>query len=452
MDKQIAFFNGIDARTGNYYNSPMMLVDLPSMFSATLNDKKHVVFLRKFIEYLKKPRLGTIFGIDPANIDQSGWGVIFHHTESLLVRESMSGMIKYRNGKIFEYFDGETKDSWLRRHGISPGSVDPNRVPYYLLIVGEPSHIPFEFQYQLDVQYAVGRLNFDNPKDYEIYTQSVIEHETSENLFLPKNFVVIGTSHPGDCATETSVEYLAKPVVEKVQMQTGWDCLPFLKKDATKRNILDLLSKNQNYSLIFSACHGLGFQLGDKDQLRFQGAWICQDWPGKGAVRNEHVLSGEDIQNFQLSGKVFFNFSCFGAGTPCRDDFSVIRRQIAPYSFTASLPKKLLSSPNGSALAYIGHVDRAWGYSFLWDDIDAQPQTLISTLSRILTGTRIGHALSEINIRYAELSTMLLDTLYNHEYKKTVPDAILHQAQLWVACNDSRNYVLLGDPAVLLTK
>jgi hypothetical protein len=63
--------------------------------------------------------------------------------------------------------------------------------------------------------------------------------------------------------------------------------------------------------------------------------------------------------------------ACFGAGTPKLDDFAHLvaepQAAIAPYAFVAALPKALLGHPNG-ALAIVGHVERAWSYSFLWEE------------------------------------------------------------------------------------
>ena len=93
----------------------------------------------------------------------------------------------------------------------------------------------------------------------------------------------------------------------------------------------------------------------------------------------------------------------------------------------------------------VGHIDRAWSYSFKWGEAGSQTITYQSALNRLMTGDTIGTAMDDLNIRYAEISTMLNNQVYKAEYEKV---DLLKLASLWTANNDARDYALVGDPAV----
>ena len=149
-----------------------------------------------------------------------------------------------------------------------------------------------------------------------------------------------------------------------------------------------------------------------------------------------------------------FSFACFSAATPCLDSFAGSRPHstppLTPIPFVAALPRRLLEHPGGPALAVIGHVDRAWGYSFAWPSAAAGAHTAAfeDTLRRLMLGDPLGYALEPLNQRYAELATTLCDELTSRHNGKHVDAAEL--AMLWTATHDARGYLLLGDPAACL--
>ena len=98
----------------------------------------------------------------------------------------------------------------------------PTKVPYYVTLVGGPDAIPFDFQYLLDVEYAVGRLAFDTPDLYRVYAEGVAAYETAAaGPRNTKEVVYWGTRHPGDRSTQMSADSLIRPLAEGAFMITS---------------------------------------------------------------------------------------------------------------------------------------------------------------------------------------------------------------------------------------
>jgi hypothetical protein len=340
---------------------------------------------------------------------------------------------------------------------MGPGPADPDKVPYYLLIVGDPEAIPYRFQNQLDVQYAVGRLHFDTLDEYAAYARSVVQAETGK-LALPKQATFFGVRTPGDKATELSADHMIKPLSAKLSAQSGWQINTLLEAQATKANLSDLINSGKTPALLYTASHGMGFPNNDPRQFPHQGALLCQEWPGPGkwkqAIPADFYFSADDVSSdARLLGSMAFFFACYGAGTPRWDEFaqqaSKQRAEIAPRAFLAQLPRRLLSHPKGGMLAVVGHVERAWGYSFMWDRAGEQLTTFESALLGLLADKPIGYALEYFNDRYAEISSDLTVMIEDLNFGGKVDEVAL--AGMWTANNDARAYVIIGDPAVRLS-
>lgn len=449
-------FNGIDASTGEPLTAPISVDELAAAARSQLarEENEH-----------RRTRL-LPFGADATRIDHAGWGVVVPHDVPVDVEAALAPLLELRRGQagpLFKRFDvrpGETARTWLARHGMGASDLDPEIVPYYLLLVGDPIQIPFELQYALSTRYCVGRLDLDLP-GLTAYAASIVRAELmpstrrrSVSYWAPKH----------DMATTMSAELLISPlfggaggrgsVRRPPAALVGATSSLALAGDATRAHLLDILHgrADERPALLFTASHGLGFPLDHPLQARDQGALLCQDWPGsRPPDRDAHYVAADHVgDDADVHGLVAFLFACYGAGTPAYENFQrdpeLPARPLAAVPFVSALPRRLLGHPRGGALAVVGHVERAWGCSLAQPGVGNQIVPFHGFIARTLAGEPVGHALRDLADRVAIHSTALLTGIQRGDLR---PHELIN---LWLERNDAQNYVLLGDPAARLTK
>ncbi len=378
---------------------------------------------------------------------------------------------------VLLYRPGERVNAWLARkpHGVAQTVVDPKRgVPFYLMLLGRPGplnrddaiYIPLNFQYALDFYWGVGRLIFSDASgqhrlaDYTSYAERVAAWESRADAAsrLSHEIAFFGTRHEEDTATIRSADELIAPLVDwsktsAIATEKGIGQTVYLAENATRNNLEKLLSASKPPALLFTASHGIGLPVSDRRLVMHQGALVTADFTGFGGIKRDHWMAGEDLDGMakaNVEGMIAFIFACYGAGCPQQDEFifdsAKQRPTIAPFPFMAQLPQRLLAK---GALAVLGHVERAWTYSFSGtENSKAQIQPFQDVIGRLLQGKPIGDATDQFNIVQGERSLTLAEELVAITYGATPDPSLL--SRLWIARNDARNYALLGDPAVKL--
>lgn len=410
---------------------------------------------------------------DPNNLAEAGWGILYGPGVGADIKKALQPLIDRRRAEakplvIFEpedFVPGEDAYQWLKRHKVSLNVVNPALgVPYYLMIVASPDAIPFEFQYVLDLYWAVGRVWFDTPDEFGRYAQSVVDYEKAEQVAARRHIALFAPEHDFDAATQLFTRQVAQPLcgvssgggVETVLgARMKYTLQPFLGETATKQHLTDIYcgaSPGGRPALLFSGGHGMQFNHGDALQLNTQGALVCQDWDRTGEITAKDWFAAADLPgDAQVHGLIQFMFACHGGGVPQFDNFDRLGgqpRRIAPGPFFSKLPQALLAHRNGGALAVVAHIERAWAYSFQGDGGLPQVQGFRNVLSRILAGQRIGEAMDTFNINWAAIAARLSEAQLARERDPSL--SVRPIGRLWVQRDDARNFMVFGDPAVRL--
>jgi hypothetical protein len=462
--------NGLNPITGQYLVPPL---DEAKAAAAAGAAKPAHPAVPKMQANLVRKTLGLAFPLQPEQIADAGWAVVTHAQEDPAVLLALEPLFQLRLKQIGNpatvlklTYNGEAFVDWLAAHNVAPGSVKPNRVPFYLLIVGSPERIPFEFTQLLDMEYGVGRLDLNSPADYGIYAQSVVEYETTPTKTNSKEVIFFGTQHIDDMATQLSCQSLVTPLADGLDGAPGiaqalqFGSQKLLGPAATKAGLLQILRRPKGGNppaFLFSATHGLGWPLNDPNQAAAQGALLCGEFKGVGfsplPLTADTYLAAADLDaSANLRGIIAFHFACFGMGTPKSDKFSFNPpdppAQLAPQPFFSALPKRMLSHPGGPALATIGHVERAWATSIQPPNTDPQIQPFQNAIGKILRGLPLGLALTDFSLAYGQFAAIVGQMLADKLDGLPVDDDKL--ATAWTQENDAEAYTLFGDPAIRL--
>jgi len=379
--------------------------------------------------------------------------------------------------KIYRVPARMSTDDAMRWRSDIYNDGDPDFIPRYQLIVGDLHEVPYELQAVQMGEGFVGRLAFKDPEGYESYVEKLLRWEKNPSpIKAPKSMFY--TVHDGTAATRIGYRGLIEPVVAQARemrdagrYKAGEIIECGDHDDPTQDELLDAAGDLES-GVLFSMSHGCGAPRKGWSSARAQ-------LNGQGAMSfgREGCLPGRDLHDMPfVPGGIWFMFACFGAGTPERSKFHHWLAQLAksrqyrghpeavlkslPSSnqrpFIGALPQAALASPEGP-LAFVGHLDLAWTYSFMEIDKGKQkkrPQKYYNILKSLCRGDRVGISMLELMRFYNDKNQELTD-LYDlmaeaRLAKRSSPVTPEKLGHLWMVRQDLSGYILLGDPAARL--
>jgi hypothetical protein len=335
------------------------------------------------------------------------------------------------------------------------------KTPQYVLLVGDPQQIPFGLQSLLAAAANVGRLDFDSLEQLQTYVDKVLRLEEKKTPVVAREAIFFAPDGGPSDPTHFSREYMALPMAEHVRKECGLSTQEILGDKATKKALITALLSRRP-ALVYTASHGLGaIDQTQAIQKQRNGAICCQR---QGVLSADSLFGAEDVNHKEpfLEGSIFFQFACFGYGTPAKSTFADwikdVPQRYTDSDFTAALPRKLLSHPRGP-IAYIGHLDLALLHGFTnarAPDIDDRwhnrIQPFVSAVTQLLALQPSGLAMQDMSKRFNVINATFTATVERQRLGKQQwsPEKKASLLDRWLIRGDAQNYMVMGDPAARL--
>jgi hypothetical protein len=403
-----------------------------------------------------------------------GWGVVLPDRDDLLDGERDTGadapaairrLVAARgDAPVFRYRADIAKDGRLQRyygHGKSASlrvsgsrGIDDKSVPRYLLIVGSPQEIPWTFQYRLQCDAFVGRLDLDDD-GLERYVDALLsEWSASERDAKTPVLWAVDHGHP-------DITYLMRKVIaEKMQAALvggGFDPRLLTDEDARSSELYAALAQHRP-AFVLSSSHGATFPLDRTDVLKAQlGLPVDVDH----ALLDINTL----LQTWKPSGAIWYAHACCSAGADKPSSFqglvdghSSLGRMLAAVAecgpCSAPLPRALLGCEHPLA-AFIGHIEPTFDWT-LRDPVTGQVMTdsmVVDTFYHGLHASPRMPVAMAMDLYYEAVAGLLMDHIdaidaFNDNRDKNDAKSRAMQAKLMAV--DRLSMVVLGDPTVCL--
>ncbi len=437
---------------------------------------------------------------DPDDLSRQRWGVIAPAgDDGDRLIDAIAPLLERRRrqqGRVRVYrvparMTVDEAARWKKRVFRNGADLDDD-LPRYQMIIGDLDQVPLAVQQVQATDGFVGRIAFDGLDGYRAYADKVVRWEDGP-ASATEGHAILHAVRDDTPATRRGFEALIAPGEDILRRRRAAGELRCgeLRVTGSERPTPDELwaaAATDRPSVLLSLSHGVGVPCAAgrgeaARQRREQGAL---------SFGRSGVLTGADVAGRGLlPGGMWLAVACFGAGTAEASDYRhwldtlrqtghvgseighVLDTLTHDRPFVAALPKAALADPSGP-LAFMGHVDLAWAYSFF--DLDDRPRRrpgrLVGVIQALLNRHRAGVAVQRLMRFFAEVNTEL--TALEDAWARAGGEAIespgfagarsnatrcgelindherARRGHLWMLRQDLAGYVLLGDPAVRL--